>query len=39
VPAADIRIALKLAGQGRELEIDADTEAGRRCIRELQKEK
>lgn len=39
VPAADIRIALKLAGQGRELAIDADTEAGRRCIRELQKEK
>ena len=39
VPAADIRITLKLAAQGRELQIDADTEAGRRCIRELQKEK
>jgi tRNA threonylcarbamoyladenosine biosynthesis protein TsaE len=36
VPAADIRIALRLAGQGRELQIDADTEAGRRCIRQLQ---
>lgn len=39
VPAADIRVALKLAGRGRELQIDADTEAGRRCIRELQNEK
>jgi tRNA threonylcarbamoyladenosine biosynthesis protein TsaE len=37
VPPADLKIALKLAGAGRELQVDADTEAGRRCIRELQK--
>ena len=36
VPGADVEITLKLADVGRELEIDADTEAGRRCIRELQ---
>ena len=39
VPAADIKITLKLAGVGRELEIDADTEAGRRCIRKLKEKK
>ena len=37
VPAADLKITLKLAGVGRELQIDADTEAGRRCLRELEK--
>jgi tRNA threonylcarbamoyladenosine biosynthesis protein TsaE len=36
VPAADIKITLKVAGAGRELELDADTEAGRRCIKKLQ---
>ena len=36
VPPADIKIALKLAEVGRELEIDADTEAGRRCIKKLE---
>ena len=35
VPPADIRIRLKVAGSGRQLEIDADTEAGRRCLEHL----
>ena len=35
VPPADIRIRLKVAGSGRQLEIDADTEAGRRCLERL----
>jgi len=35
VPAADIRIRLQVTGSGRQLELDADTEAGRRCIRKL----
>ena len=35
VPAADIRIRLQVSGSGRQLELDADTEAGRRCIRKL----
>ncbi len=35
VPAADIRITLKAQGSGRQLEIDADTEAGRRCLKQL----
>jgi tRNA threonylcarbamoyladenosine biosynthesis protein TsaE len=35
VPPADIRIELKVAGGGRQLEIDADTEAGRRCLEHL----
>ena len=35
VPAADIRIEMKIAGSGRQLEIDADTEAGRRCLKQL----
>ena len=35
VPAADIRIEMKIAGSGRQLEIDADTEAGRRCLEHL----
>jgi tRNA threonylcarbamoyladenosine biosynthesis protein TsaE len=35
VPAADIRIRLQVTGSGRQLEIDADTEAGRRCLKRL----
>ena len=35
VPPADIRIAIKAQGSGRQLEIDADTEAGRRCLKRL----
>ena len=35
VPPADIRIQLKVAGSGRQLQIDADTEAGRRCLEHL----
>jgi tRNA threonylcarbamoyladenosine biosynthesis protein TsaE len=36
VPGADVKVALKLADVGRELEIDADTEAGRRCVKKLE---
>jgi tRNA threonylcarbamoyladenosine biosynthesis protein TsaE len=36
VPAADLRIRLRVEGTGRRLEIDADTEAGRRCLRKLE---
>jgi len=36
VPAADIKIGMKIAGSGRQLEIDADTEAGRRCLKQLE---
>lgn len=32
VPAADIRITIKVAGSGRQVEIDADTETGRLCL-------
>ena len=39
VPGADIAITLKVARAGRELEVDADTEAGRRCIGQLQEKK
>jgi tRNA threonylcarbamoyladenosine biosynthesis protein TsaE len=35
LPAADIRSTMKVAGSGRQLEIDADTETGRRCIEQL----
>lgn len=35
VPAADLRITLAAQGTGRQLEIDADTEAGRRCLKRL----
>lgn len=35
LPAADLRIALQVTGAGRQIEIDADTEAGRRCLRRL----
>ena len=36
LPPADLRIALKVTGTGRQLEIDADTEAGRRCLKRLE---
>lgn len=36
LPAADLRIRLQVMGTGRQIEIDADTEAGRRCIKRLQ---
>jgi len=36
LPAADIRTSLKVVGSGRQLEIDADTEAGRRCLERLE---
>ncbi|HKU72148.1 MAG TPA: tRNA (adenosine(37)-N6)-threonylcarbamoyltransferase complex ATPase subunit type 1 TsaE [Burkholderiales bacterium] len=36
LPAADLRIRLQVAGTGRQIEIDADTEAGRRCLERLQ---
>ena len=35
VPAADIKIRIKAPRSGRELEIDADTEVGRRCLKRL----
>jgi tRNA threonylcarbamoyladenosine biosynthesis protein TsaE len=35
LPAADIKIRLQVTGTGRQLEIDADTEAGRRCLKRL----
>jgi len=35
LPAADLRITLRVEGTGRQLEIDADTEAGRRCLKRL----
>ena len=35
VPAADLRIKLQVSGDGRQLEIYADTEAGGRCIKRL----
>jgi len=36
LPPADLRISLKVTGSGRQLEIDADTEAGRRCLKRLE---
>ena len=36
VAAADLRIEMRIAGSGRQLEIDADTEAGRRCLEQLE---
>jgi tRNA threonylcarbamoyladenosine biosynthesis protein TsaE len=36
LPPADLRISLKVTGTGRQLEIDADTEAGRRCLKRLE---
>jgi tRNA threonylcarbamoyladenosine biosynthesis protein TsaE len=35
LPGADLRIALAVSGTGRRVEIDADTEAGKRCLEEL----
>ena len=35
VPAADIKITLRVDGSGRQLQIDAETEAGRRCLTTL----
>ena len=35
LPAADLTITLQVTGAGRQIEIDADTEAGRRCLRRL----
>lgn len=35
LPAADIKITMTVQGSGRQLEIDADTEAGRRCVAQL----
>ena len=36
LPPADIRVALTVTGSGRQLEIDADTEAGRRCLKRFE---
>ncbi len=36
LPAADIRIGMKVAGSGRQAEIDADTETGRLCLERLE---
>ena len=36
LPAADLKITMKVDRSGRLLEIDADTETGRRCIQELE---
>ena len=35
LPAADLSIRLQVTGTGRQIEIDADTEAGRRCLERL----
>lgn len=35
LPAADLKITMKVVGSGRQLEIDADTETGRRCLEQL----
>jgi tRNA threonylcarbamoyladenosine biosynthesis protein TsaE len=35
LPAADIKTMIRVVGSGRRLEIDADTEIGRRCIAQL----
>ena len=35
VPAADLRITLQVTGAGRQLEIVAETEAGKRCLKRL----
>ena len=32
LPSADIRIAMAVSGTGRCVEVDAETEAGRRCL-------
>jgi tRNA threonylcarbamoyladenosine biosynthesis protein TsaE len=38
IPAADIRITMVVSGSGRQLDIDAGTEAGRRCLERLEKQ-
>lgn len=38
IPAADISIAMTVSGSGRQLDIDAGTEAGRRCLEQLEKQ-
>jgi len=35
LPVADLRITLHVQGTGRQLGIDADTEAGRRCLKRM----
>jgi tRNA threonylcarbamoyladenosine biosynthesis protein TsaE len=35
LPAADLRIALRVTGDGRTVELSADTEAGRLCLERL----
>ncbi len=35
VPAADVKIAMRVDGNGRHIEIFADTEAGKHCIERL----
>ena len=37
LPAADVKSTMKIVGSGRRLEIDADTEIGRRCIEKLKR--
>lgn len=37
LPAADIRIHLKISGSGRQAEISADTEVGRVCLERLER--
>jgi tRNA threonylcarbamoyladenosine biosynthesis protein TsaE len=36
LPPADIRITIKAQGSGRQLEMGAGTEAGRRCVRRFE---
>lgn len=38
LPPADVRIELSVAGEGREVQITAQTEAGRQCVEQLSKE-
>jgi tRNA threonylcarbamoyladenosine biosynthesis protein TsaE len=37
VPAADMTITMTVGGTGRQLQLDADTEAGRRCLARIEK--
>lgn len=36
LPAADLRVRLTISGTGRQLEMEAGTEAGRRCLERLE---
>ncbi|MBI4206327.1 MAG: tRNA (adenosine(37)-N6)-threonylcarbamoyltransferase complex ATPase subunit type 1 TsaE [Betaproteobacteria bacterium] len=36
LPAADVRVSMRVAGTGRQVEIFADTEAGRSCVAHLE---